>query len=68
MTLLSDTDRDRLIEFYRRALELHADGAVTTDSAIDYFMLVVSALDLHTAEAIQSMWSSLEDVWWESDA
>jgi hypothetical protein len=47
---------------------LHADGAVTTDSAIDYFKLVAGALDLHTIDAIRSMWGTLEDAWWENDA
>jgi hypothetical protein len=63
--VLAENDKGRLAEFFRRALELHAAGAVTADSAADYFMVVVDALDRHTPEAVQSMMVALEDAWQE---
>ncbi len=63
--MLADDDKARLAEFFRRALELHAAGAVTADSAVDYFVMVVNALDLHTPDAIRSTMAALEDAWQE---
>jgi hypothetical protein len=35
-----------LRDFSARALELHADGAVTSDSVADYLLSIVNAVDL----------------------
>jgi hypothetical protein len=64
-TVLAHDDKQRLAEFFRRALELHAAGAVTADSAADYFLVVVDALDRHTPDAVRSMMAALEDAWQE---
>lgn len=68
MTVLSEDDREFLAEFFRRALELHGSGAVTTDSALEYLTLVVSTVDFQTPDAIQSLRAVLEDAWREDDA
>jgi len=67
MAVLSESDRQRLDDFFQRALELHAGGAATTDSAVEYLRLVVLALDEHTPEAVQDMLAVVEDAWREDD-
>jgi hypothetical protein len=48
-------------------LELHADGAVSTDSALEYFMLLVDALASDTPDALRVAMASFEDAW-QTDA
>jgi len=68
MAVLSDSDLGRLESFFRRALELHAGGAATADSVVEYLRLVVEALDDHTPEAVEAMLDAIDDAWREDDA
>jgi hypothetical protein len=68
MPLLTADDNSFLKQFFERLLELHASGAVTTESAVDYLMRAIGAVDLQKADAIQYLHSMLEDAWREDDA
>ena len=68
MSVLSNDDRDVLRLFFERLLDLHAGGAVTTESAIDYLSRVVDTVDLQTPQAISELRVVLEDAWQEDDA
>jgi hypothetical protein len=67
MAILSQPDRDVLRAFFRKALELHADGAATTESVEDYLMLVVDAVDRQAPRELGSLRSVLEDAWRQDD-
>ena len=68
MTLLCEDDRQFVDRFIERALELHAVGAVTTESAVEYISRIVAAIDSQAGDAVQHMRAILEDAWRDADA
>jgi len=53
--------------FFRRALNLHARGAVSPESVLDYLQLVTDALDPESPESFAAIRSALEDAWRQAD-
>lgn len=65
--LLSSEERDLLVRFFRRALDLYGRGAVTAESVLDYLRVVVDALDPEHPGSLASVRGALEDAWREAD-
>jgi len=68
MAVLNNEDRAFLGRHFERMLGLHASGAVSTDSALEYLSQVVEAVDRQTADAIRHLHVILDEAWREGDA
>jgi hypothetical protein len=68
MAVLNQDDRAFLRRCFERMLELHAGGAVSTSSAMEYLDQVVEAVDRQTADSVQHLYVILNEAWREADA
>jgi hypothetical protein len=66
--VLSDDDTLALEQFFERLLQLHANGVVTTESALEYLVAVTRAIDVQDRLAVRSLRFTLEEAWREEDA
>lgn len=65
--VLSREERDLLVRFFRRALDLYDRGAITSESVLDYLRVVVDALDPEHPGSLDSVKGALNDAWREAD-
>jgi hypothetical protein len=64
---LTPDEQEFLAHFFRRALNLHARGAVSPESVLDYLQLVTDALDPESPECFAAIRTALEDAWRQAD-
>jgi len=64
---LTPDEQEFLVRFFRRALNLHARGVVSSESILDYLQLVTDALDPERTESFAAIRNALEDAWRQAD-
>ncbi len=67
MTVLSQDDQAFFDRFFVRALQLHASGVVTTESAVDYLSRAIGAVDRQTPAALAEVRAVLDQAWLEAN-